>query len=245
MGASRLGRRPFPAVPRRNHGAHGSCPRRGARRNRGRIAGPDASLGRASRRSAIFAAAYMLVIAEEATQLRKSKPVVVAAGLLWMLVALVVCPGWGARAAEKPAPCLARIRRAAAVPAGRDDLRQRARGAPRVRRACARWLMRAGFGYRTLFWLTGALAFLLSPVADNLTTALVMGAVVMAVGGGSAAFVVAGLHQHRRRRQCRRRVQPVRRHHDTDGVAEGSCRVRRFLPAVPAVGGQFRWCRRR
>jgi hypothetical protein len=38
---------------------------------------------------AIFAAAYALVIAEEATRLRKSKPVVVAAGLLWVMVGLV------------------------------------------------------------------------------------------------------------------------------------------------------------
>src|SRR5258707_10074370 len=36
---------------------------------------------------AVFAVAYLLVIAEEATRLRKSKPVVVAAGLLWTLVA--------------------------------------------------------------------------------------------------------------------------------------------------------------
>ena len=38
---------------------------------------------------AIFAAAYALVIAEEAIDLRKSKPVVVAAGLLWVMVAIV------------------------------------------------------------------------------------------------------------------------------------------------------------
>ena len=38
---------------------------------------------------AIFAVAYALVIAEEATQLRKSKPVVVAAGLIWIMLALV------------------------------------------------------------------------------------------------------------------------------------------------------------
>src|SRR5687767_7813635 len=37
----------------------------------------------------IFAAAYVLVIAEEATRLRKSKPVVVAAGVLWVLIAAV------------------------------------------------------------------------------------------------------------------------------------------------------------
>src|SRR5437764_14688904 len=38
---------------------------------------------------AMFAAAYVLVIAEEAIHLRKSKPVVVAAGLIWTMIALV------------------------------------------------------------------------------------------------------------------------------------------------------------
>ena len=37
--------------------------------------------------------------------------------------------------------------------------------------------------------MTGALAFAISPIADNLTTALLMGAVVMAVGGDSKQFV--------------------------------------------------------
>jgi Na+/H+ antiporter NhaD/arsenite permease-like protein len=51
------------------------------------------------------------------------------------------------------------------------------------------WLTRKGFSYRQLFWITGVLAFMLSPIADNLTTALLMGAVVMAVGVGSPRFV--------------------------------------------------------
>ena len=38
---------------------------------------------------AIFALAYLLVIAEEAIHLRKSKPVVIAAGLIWTLLAAV------------------------------------------------------------------------------------------------------------------------------------------------------------
>ena len=37
---------------------------------------------------AVFAVAYVFVIAEEFTHLRKSKPVVLAAGILWLLVAL-------------------------------------------------------------------------------------------------------------------------------------------------------------
>src|SRR5688572_22083691 len=52
------------------------------------------------------------------------------------------------------------------------------------------WLIGRGYSLRTLFWVTGGMAFLLSPVADNLTTALVMGAVAMAVGEGKPRFSV-------------------------------------------------------
>jgi Na+/H+ antiporter NhaD/arsenite permease-like protein len=51
------------------------------------------------------------------------------------------------------------------------------------------WLTQRGFSLRTLFWVTGALAFVISPIADNLTTALLMGAVAVSVGRGQAAFV--------------------------------------------------------
>jgi Na+/H+ antiporter NhaD/arsenite permease-like protein len=51
------------------------------------------------------------------------------------------------------------------------------------------WLIRKGFNFRQLFWMTGTLAFFISPVADNLTTALLMCAVVMAVGGTNTRFV--------------------------------------------------------
>ncbi|MCG6336627.1 sodium:proton antiporter NhaD, partial [Vibrio alginolyticus] len=40
-----------------------------------------------------------------------------------------------------------------------------------------------------LFWITGLLAFFISPIADNLTTALLMCAVVMKVGGKNDQFV--------------------------------------------------------
>jgi Na+/H+ antiporter NhaD/arsenite permease-like protein len=49
--------------------------------------------------------------------------------------------------------------------------------------------VRSGFSYRKLFWLTGVLAFFISPVADNLTTALLMCAVVLAVGRDNPRFV--------------------------------------------------------
>ena len=54
------------------------------------------------------------------------------------------------------------------------------------------WLVGLGFGYRSLFWVTGVLAFCLSPIADNMTTALVMGTVIMALGKDEPKFVSIG-----------------------------------------------------
>lgn len=46
--------------------------------------------------------------------------------------------------------------------------------------------------YGQLFWLVGGLAFIFGPIIDNLTTAMVMGAVVVAVGVGNYQFIVLG-----------------------------------------------------
>ncbi|MDF4957115.1 sodium:proton antiporter NhaD, partial [Vibrio parahaemolyticus] len=51
------------------------------------------------------------------------------------------------------------------------------------------WMVGKGFNFKTLFWLTGILAFFISPIADNLTTALLMCAVVMKVSGDNPKFV--------------------------------------------------------
>ena len=54
------------------------------------------------------------------------------------------------------------------------------------------WLVRRQFGYRKLFLITGIITFFLSSVADNLTAALLVGAVVMAVGADNPKFVSIG-----------------------------------------------------
>jgi Na+/H+ antiporter NhaD/arsenite permease-like protein len=54
------------------------------------------------------------------------------------------------------------------------------------------WLIGKGFNYRTLFWLTGFCAFFLSPILDNLTTALVLCAVLLAVGKDNPKFISLG-----------------------------------------------------
>jgi len=138
---------------------------------------------------AIFGLAYLLVTLEEFTHLRKSKPVIIAAGLIWGLVA------WKASSSG-----LGHVVEAAA----RHNLLEyaelmlfllvamtyiNAMEERMVFSALRSWLTRKGFGFRALFWLTGSLAFIISPVADNLTTALLMSAVVLAVGGDNPRFV--------------------------------------------------------
>jgi Na+/H+ antiporter NhaD/arsenite permease-like protein len=49
-------------------------------------------------------------------------------------------------------------------------------------------LLNQNFSYKKLFWITGFISFFLSPIADNLTTALTMCAVVLAVGKGNKNF---------------------------------------------------------
>src|SRR5258705_360439 len=134
-------------------------------------------------------AAYALVIAEEAIDLRKSKPVVVAAGLLWVMVAIVYTRLGLSDALEAAlrhvfleyAELLLFLLVAMTYV---NALEER-----RVFDVLRARLVRAGLSYRALFWATGGLAFVISPFADNLTTALVMSAVVIALGREMPGFV--------------------------------------------------------
>ena len=138
---------------------------------------------------AIFVVAYLLVMAEEFTNLRKSKPVILAAGIIWAIIAAVYASHGMTHTAEAAARHnllvyaeLMLFLLVAMTYINAMDERQ-------VFDALRSWLIRKGFGFRQLFWLTGILAFFISPVADNLTTALLMCAVVMAVGGDNIRFV--------------------------------------------------------
>jgi Na+/H+ antiporter NhaD/arsenite permease-like protein len=51
-------------------------------------------------------------------------------------------------------------------------------------------LMRAGYSYKQLFWVTGFIAFFLSPVADNLTTALILSTVLITIEKNNKEFLV-------------------------------------------------------
>jgi len=51
-------------------------------------------------------------------------------------------------------------------------------------------LVSKGYTYKKLFWVTGFLAFFISPVADNLTTALILSTVLITIDKHNRAFLV-------------------------------------------------------
>ncbi|MFT4837153.1 MAG: Na+/H+ antiporter NhaD/arsenite permease-like protein, partial [Psychromonas sp.] len=51
-------------------------------------------------------------------------------------------------------------------------------------------LLKAGYNYKKLFWVTGFLAFFISPVADNLTTALILSTVLVTIEKDNKAFLI-------------------------------------------------------
>jgi Na+/H+ antiporter NhaD/arsenite permease-like protein len=53
-------------------------------------------------------------------------------------------------------------------------------------------LISKGYNYRKLFWFTGFLAFFISPIADNLTTALILSTVLITIERENKAFLVPG-----------------------------------------------------
>ena len=53
-------------------------------------------------------------------------------------------------------------------------------------------LISKGYTYRQLFWVTGILAFFISPIADNLTTALILSTVLITIEKENRAFLVPG-----------------------------------------------------
>lgn len=137
----------------------------------------------------LFVVAYIFVMIEEFTHFRKSKPVVLVAGLIWAIIGWVYAQNGLSFEAEQALRhnlleyvelFLFLLVAMTYIEAMRDRL---------VFERLKLWLVSKDLSYKQLFWLTGFLAFFLSPLADNLTTALVMGAVVMSVGGSNVRFI--------------------------------------------------------
>ena len=138
---------------------------------------------------AIFVVAYALVMAEESIHLPKSKTVLIAAGLIWLIIA-VSYQGTGQEQLAEAAVRhnlleFAELMLFLLVAMTYINAMEERRLFEWLREK----LIASGLGLRSLFWLTGILAFFISPIADNLTTALLMCAVVMAVGGNNPRFI--------------------------------------------------------
>ncbi len=138
----------------------------------------------------LFILAYCFVVAEEFIHLRKSKPVIMAAGLIWILVAILAKSVENGQSIVEQAIDHNLLEYASLFLFLLTAMTYvNAMTERNVFEALRAWLIRKNFSYKKLFWITGIMAFFISPVADNLTTALLMGAVVLAVGIDKPAFV--------------------------------------------------------
>ncbi len=138
---------------------------------------------------ALFTLAYALVVSEEFFHLRKSKPVIVAAGIIWILVGIAYLQAGDTHTAGEAlrhnilefAELMLFLLAAMTYI---NTMEER-----RVFDALRAWLLRRGYSLHRIFWITGLLAFVISPIADNLTTALLMAAVVTAIAPNNPKFI--------------------------------------------------------
>jgi len=141
----------------------------------------------------IFIIAYGFVMTEEFTHLRKSKPVILAAGIIWAHAA-VLSKEAGVSAEDMHKVFEHNLKEYAELMLFLlvamtyiNSMSER-----NVFEALRSWLVRKQFSYRQVFLITGIITFFLSSVADNLTAALLVGAVVLAVGADNAKFISIG-----------------------------------------------------
>ena len=142
----------------------------------------------------IFVLAYALVMVEEFSHLRKSKPVIISAALIWGIIAFYLSSQPGShsenleQALEHNILEFAELFLFLLVAMTYINALQERNVFDFIRYK----LISKGFNFRQLFLLTGVITFFLSPIADNLTTALVMCSVLLACGKGNNKFLAIG-----------------------------------------------------
>ena len=142
----------------------------------------------------IFILAYAFVMAEEFTHLRKSKPVIISAALIWGVIAYYYSVHFKGSQEEVEHALERNVLEFAELflfllvaMTYINALDER-----NVFNFIRFKLVSRGFNFRQLFILTGVITFFLSPIADNLTTALVMCSVLLACGKGNTKFLSLG-----------------------------------------------------
>ena len=141
----------------------------------------------------VFVIAYAVVMAEEFSHLRKSKPVIISAALIWGIIAFHFSSNKEIAheieyALEHNILEFAELFLFLLVAMTYiNALEER-----QVFNVVRYQLTSRGFSFRQLFIFTGIITFFLSPIADNLTTALVMCSVLLACGKGNTKFLSIG-----------------------------------------------------
>jgi len=141
---------------------------------------------------ALFALSYIVVVFEEKMGMKKSKPVLLAGTVIWILLTIAYSTLGDHHSAQEAlketileyAQLLLFLLVAMTYISAMQERN--------IFEALRAFLISKGFSYKQLFWITGLLAFFISPVADNLTTALIMGAVILALGKDNSTFIVLG-----------------------------------------------------
>ena len=132
----------------------------------------------------IFVIAYGFVVTEEVTHLRKSKPVLFAAGIIWAMVA------WYGVTYDYSKPVIISdevvgyVTVKEAMMHAFSEFSQlmlfllvamtfiNSMTERNVFEKLRSKLLAQNYSYQKLFWITGFITFFLSPIADNLTAAL-------------------------------------------------------------------------
>ena len=142
---------------------------------------------------AIFIISYAFVIAEEQTHFRKSKPVMLGGGLIWLIVGVYYANHDISELANQAikhnlleyAELFLFLLVAMTYI---ESIKER-----KVFDWLKSWILKKNLSLRQIFWLTGVMSFVISPIADNLTTALIMGSIIITVGGSNSKFVTMSL----------------------------------------------------
>lgn len=137
----------------------------------------------------VFVLALLLSVIEEYTGLHKSTPVMVSAAIIWGVIAHTHA-AHGAQQAVLDALTANLVNYAdiffllLVTMTYVNALNERNFFA-----AVRGWIAREGYSYKTLYWTIGITTFILTPLLDNLSTILVMGTVVFALGRNNPRFV--------------------------------------------------------
>jgi len=137
----------------------------------------------------IFLLCYTLVILEEFTQIKKSKATIIAAGIIWIMIAFIATKDYEIKIINNSLKhvlleyCelflflfvamtyINSIKSFGVL----DKIKYK--------------ILSKNLSYKKIYWLTGILAFFISPIADNLTTALLMSSIIISIEKNNKKFI--------------------------------------------------------